>query len=45
MRPQSLKELQEAIALHHRLVSEIPEREAAFAVVRDQYSILCKLST
>lgn len=44
MIPQSLKELQEVIALHHRLVSEIAEREATFPVIRDQCGILCKLS-
>ena len=44
MIPQSLKELQEVIALHHKLVSEIAEREATFPVIRDQYAILCKLS-
>jgi len=44
MIPQSLKELQEVIALHHKLVSEIAEREATFPVIRDQYGILCKLN-
>jgi len=44
MKPQSLKELQEVIALHHKLVSETAEREATFPVIRDQYGILCKLS-
>jgi hypothetical protein len=42
--PQSHKELQEAIAVHQRLFSEIPEREAIFPVIRDQYDILCKLN-
>ena len=41
---QSLKELQEVIALHHELVSEIAEREATCPVIRDQYATLCKLS-
>lgn len=45
MIPQSLKELQEVIALHHKLVSEIAEREGTFPVIRDQYGILCKLNT
>jgi hypothetical protein len=44
MIPQSLKELQEAIAVHRKLVCEIPEREATFPVIKDQYGILCKLS-
>jgi hypothetical protein len=44
MVPLSLKELQEVIALHRKLVSEIAEREATFPVIRHQYGILCKLS-
>jgi hypothetical protein len=44
MIPQSLKELQEIIALHRKLVSEIAEREATFPVIRHQYGVLCKLS-
>ncbi|PNF16790.1 hypothetical protein B7P43_G00884 [Cryptotermes secundus] len=40
--PQSHKELEEANAVHQRLFSEIPEREAIFPVIRDQYDILLK---
>jgi hypothetical protein len=43
-KPLSLKELEESIAVHQRLVNEIPEREAIFLIIRDQYGILCKLS-
>jgi hypothetical protein len=42
MIPQSHNEHQEAIAVHQRLSSEIPEREAIFLAIRDQYDILCK---
>jgi hypothetical protein len=42
MIPQSHEELQEAIAEHQRLSSEVPEREAVFQEIRDQYDILCK---